>query len=78
MVWLVPIVGPLIGFFFMFFLAIPFYYLWNDLAPTYFYWLPQVYLQLPFWDCVWLMMLIAMLKLIILPRFVTTSSKKEA
>ena len=77
MLWLVPIFGPLLGFVFMFFLAIPFYYLWNDLAPMYFYWLPQVYLQLPFWDCVWLMMLTGMLKLILLPRFVTVGKKSD-
>lgn len=69
MIYLTPIVGPLMAFVFMFFLAIPFYYLWNALAPTYFYWLPKVYLELPFWDCVWLLMLIGMLKLILLPKF---------
>ncbi len=67
MIYLIPIVGPLMAFVFMFFLAIPFYYLWNDLAPTYLYWLPPVYHSIPFWDCVWLLMLIGML--ILLPKF---------
>jgi hypothetical protein len=71
MIYLIPVVGPLIGFLFMFFLAIPLYWLWNALAPTYFYWLPQVYQQIPFWDCVWLLMLVGMLKLVLLPRFGT-------
>ena len=69
MIFFLPIIGPIIGFVLMFFLAIPFYWLWNAVAPVYFYWLPQVYLHLPFWDCVWLMMLLTILKLILLPRF---------
>jgi hypothetical protein len=71
MIMLLPVVGWLIAFVFMFFLSIPFYYLWNSLAPVYFYWLPKVYLELPFWDCVWLMMLITILKLVLLPKFGT-------
>lgn len=77
MIWLIPIVGPLLGFIFMMFLAIPFYFLWNSMAPTYFYWLPEIYLQLPFWDCVWMLMLIGMLKLILLPRFGTAVTNKS-
>ena len=69
MIFAVPLIGPLIGFILMFFLAIPFYFLWNSMAPTYFYWLPEVYRFLPFWDCVWLFMLVAILKIILLPSF---------
>lgn len=76
MVWLIPVIGPIIGFIVMMFLAIPFYFLWNDMAPTYFYWLPSVYLYIPFWDCVWLMCLIVILKLILLPRFGTSVETK--
>lgn len=72
MIMLLPVVGWAIAFVLMFFLAIPFYFLWNDLAPVYFYWLPQVYQSIGFWDCVWLMMLITILKLIFLPNFGTT------
>lgn len=72
MIMLLPVVGWAIAFVLMFFLAIPFYFLWNDLAPVYFYWLPQVYQSIGFWDCVWLMMLITILKLILLPNFGTT------
>jgi hypothetical protein len=72
MIMLLPVVGWLIAFVFMFFLSIPFYWLWNTLAPVYFYWLPKVYLELPFMDCVWLMMLITILKLVLLPNFSST------
>lgn len=71
MIWVVPIIGPIIGFVLTFFLAIPLWWLWNMLAPTYFYWLPQVYLQLPFWDVVGLCALVFMLRLVLLPRFGT-------
>jgi len=39
-------------------LCIPLWWLWNKLAPIYFYWLPPVYLALPFWHVVGLMFLI--------------------
>lgn len=47
--------------------SIPVYFLWNALAPVYFYWLPQVYLNIPFWQTVGLLVLIAILRVIILP-----------
>ena len=77
MIWMIPVVGPIIGLFFMFFLAVPLYYLWNYLAPTYMYWLPPVYINVPFMDIVWLLMLIGMLKMILLPRFTINNEKKK-
>jgi hypothetical protein len=43
-------------------LCVPIWWLWNKLAPIYFYWLPAVYLKLPFWHAVGLSILILMLK----------------
>lgn len=67
MLFFIPIIGPIFGFILMCFFAIPFYFLWNALAPVYFYWLPQVYHTLPFWHCVGLLMLVFMLKLVLFP-----------
>ena len=47
--------------------AILFYFLWNVLAPIYFSFLPEVYLQIPFWHCFGLIVLLTMLKWILLP-----------
>lgn len=56
-----PIVGWAMAALFAFLFAIPFYYLWNALAPTYFYFLPPVYLVLPFWHTVGLVWLLRLL-----------------
>ena len=49
------------------FLAIPFYFLWNWLAPIYFTSLPATHQELPFWHCVGLLMLIAIIRNAIAP-----------
>lgn len=43
-------------------LAIPLWWLWNKLAPIYFYWLPKVYLAIPFWHVVGLVLLVVILQ----------------
>lgn len=57
----IPVVGWLLAALISFSFAIPFYFLWNGLAPTYFYFLPAVYLHFDFWTLVglvWLMRLL--------------------
>jgi len=49
------------------FWSVPFYFLWNKLAPTYCYWLPPVYQQLPFWNCMGLFALAAIVRALIYP-----------
>jgi hypothetical protein len=53
--------------FFIIVLSIPFHLIWNALAPTYFYWLPAVYQNIPFLDCLGLFTLAAILRSVILP-----------
>jgi hypothetical protein len=55
-------------------LAVPFFFIWNNLAPTYFYFLPVIYLNIPFWDTVGLFMIIPILKHMLVPTLVRTSS----
>jgi len=74
---LIPVVGWFLSFFFSVCLAIPFFFLWNGLAPTYFYFVPEVYKHIPFWDCVWLAMLISILKAVLVPKFIATSSNSS-
>lgn len=75
MIFWIPVIGWLVGAFFAFFAAIPFYFLWNALAPTYCYWLPEVYLQIPFWHCVGLFILILILKFLLGIRLVNIEQK---
>lgn len=79
MIYAVPVVGWVVGLFFHICLAIPFYFVWNWLAPTYLYWLPAVYQQLGFWTIVGLFVLLSILKTVLLPSFashVTNDNKR--
>ncbi len=49
------------------FLAIPFYFLWNWLAPLYFTGLPEAMQQLPFLHCIGLLLLLAILRIAVTP-----------
>lgn len=42
--------------------CLPIWWLWNWLAPVYFYFLPKVYLNLPFWHVFGLAALFTLLK----------------
>jgi len=70
----IPVLGWLLSAIVAMSLSVPFYFIWNSLAPTYFYWLPAVYLAIPFWDCVGLFMIIPILKLMLVPKFVYPST----
>ena len=49
------------------FLAIPFYFLWNWLAPIYFTGLSPALQSIPFIDCIGLLLLLAILRSAVLP-----------
>jgi hypothetical protein len=76
----IPVVGWAIAAVICFFIAIPMFYLWNWLAPIYFYWLPAVYLDLPFWHVFGLLWLLMSLRQLLLPSVsanATTGEKKK-
>jgi hypothetical protein len=50
-----------------FFLAIPFYYLWNYFAPIYLPNVPEIYKDIPFWHCVGVFVLIGIVKALVTP-----------
>lgn len=52
------------GVFGIIFLSIPFFFLWNYLAPIYLSQLPAVYLHVPFWHCVGLFALVAIFRMV--------------
>ena len=71
----IPVIGWLVSFFLSASLAIPFYFIWNSLAPTYFYFLPDVYKNIPFWDTVGLFMIVPILKHMLVPTFISNTNK---
>jgi hypothetical protein len=76
----IPVIGWLLSAILATSLAVPFFFIWNALAPTYFYFLPAVYLTIPFWDCVGLFMIIPIVKSMLMPRFsypVVSNPKKS-
>ena len=74
---MIPIVGWLIAAAICFFVAIPVSLLWNWLAPTYFYWLPKVYLDLPFWHVFGLLWLISSVRGLLLPGISASANTKS-
>lgn len=66
------------GLFGAIFLSVPFYFLWNILAPIYGYELPAVYQHLPFWHCVGLFVLAAILRALLLPSLVFPFGKGKS
>ncbi len=64
----IPILGWFLDLFFSTSLAVPFYFLWNHLCPKYMPFIHAPYNDLPFWDCVWLFMLIGILKSTLVPK----------
>ena len=75
---MIPVIGWLIAAVICFFVAIPVYFLWNWLAPTYAYWLPTVYLDLPFWHVFGLLWLISSLRSLLLPSVSSSSSSNKS
>lgn len=59
-------------------ISVPFYFLWNWLGPIYFSFLPPLYLQLPFWHCVGLWVLVPMVKALLFPTISSSSSSTAA
>ncbi len=66
-IFALPAVGWMLGIAFYACLAVPFYLIWNALAPTYFYFIPLVYQQIDFWECVGLFIIVSILKTVMFP-----------
>lgn len=81
MVNALPIIGWILSFVGSVSMAIPFWFLWTaqKFGEKYFYFLPDLYKSIPFWDCVGLFIVLSILRAILLPRFAssnTNNSKK--
>lgn len=69
-----PLIGWMLSFIGATSLSIPFYFIWNGLAPIYFSWLPEVYHNIPFWHCVGLFIIIPIIKQTLTPQFVKVNN----
>jgi hypothetical protein len=76
----IPFFGWFLSLFFSISLAVPFYIAWTgfSVGATYFYWLPPVYHSIGFWDSVWLLMVLSILKAVLVPKFASVSNSNEA
>lgn len=59
-----PIIGWLLSFVASVSLSIPFWICWTHygIGAKYFYWLPEVYQHIPFWNCVGLFIVLSIIK----------------
>jgi hypothetical protein len=74
----IPVVGWILAPIFSACLAIPFFVLWNWFEiRKFFYFLPDVYLNIGFLQCVGLFIIISILKVILLPSFNIKNKVKD-
>ncbi len=74
-----PILGWAMSVFFNVSVAIPFWFLWtyHEMGKRFFYWLPETYQSIAFWDTVALFIVIGILKSVLLPSFSHSTTVKK-
>lgn len=76
----IPVVGWILGFILTTSTAVPFWVCWTvcGIGRTYFYWLPPVYQEIPFWNCVGLFTAAGIVLRVFTPKFanvITTTTE---
>lgn len=77
-----PIIGWLISALLAVLITLPLHHLWGWLGPIYFGFVPEVYLNMGFWDMAGMLILIGLIKLIVYPSafhrtFTATKEKSQ-
>lgn len=74
----IPFLGWFISLIVSTSLAVPFWacWTWGGLGKRYFYFLPDVFLSIPFWNCVGLFIIISVLKAVLWPGPIVQAGKK--
>jgi hypothetical protein len=74
-----PIIGWILSACASISLSVPFWIGWTacGLGKKYFYWLPDVYQSIPFWDCVGLFIVLSIIKGTLIPKLVTVSNNNK-
>jgi len=74
-----PIIGWILSVTASVSLSIPFWFCWTHcgLGEKYFYFLPELYQRIPFWNCVGLFIVISIIKGTLIPTLVSSSSSSK-
>ena len=75
----IPFIGWLLSAIAAIGLAVPFWLFWTyySIGSLYFYFLPKIYQSIPFWDCVGLFVVIAILKGTLVPKLFSFSNEQK-
>ena len=75
----IPIIGWLISFGLNTSLAVPFWLCWTvlDVGADYFYWLPETDHSIGFWDCIWIFIVVEILKLVLVPKIANVDNSSN-
>ncbi len=74
----IPFLGWILSFLASIGLSVPFWYFWTHwkLGFIYFYFLPDIYKSIPFWNCVGLFIIIAILKGTLIPKIFSINNNQ--
>jgi len=72
----IPFIGWLFSSIAAVSLSIPFWicWTWGGIGKKYFYWIPEIYQAISFWNCVGLFIVIAILKGTLIPKLCSVSN----
>lgn len=72
----IPVIGWILSIIANVSMSIPFWFCWTvcDLGKKYFYWLPEVYQDISFWNCVGLFIILSIIKGVFYPSFNVNNS----
>ena len=75
----IPIIGWALSLLFNAAMAVPFWIIWTacGIGEKYFYFVPEQFQAIPFWNCVGLFMVVGILKSVLTPQIVSVSQKVE-
>ena len=74
---------PFLGWFSSFIasigLSVPFWFFWTywEAGKIYFYFIPEVFQSIPFWDCVGLFVVLSILKGTFIPKLISISNNQK-
>lgn len=63
----IPVIGWVFAFFLAFLLAIPLWIIWQIIAEPYFYFLPMVWIDIGFWDTVFMIWFVTLMRSLLNP-----------
>ncbi|HEY4506768.1 MAG TPA: hypothetical protein VJH71_01205 [Candidatus Paceibacterota bacterium] len=75
----IPVVGWILDIFFKASLAVPFWFIWTvcGFGKRYFYFVPPVYQDLPFFHCLGLFIVIPIIYIIVVPKIISVSQNND-